>query len=586
MIWPSEDDWRLKYLQNLLDENALELTTGLNEVRKRRVRAVRDFARLPDAPHLGPTTLADLHQESAARARDPEWLQAHQLAVHYYRARAEQLCSKLTEKIDRTVLDPPNEARQLVATAIALWEDSGRDLPSSEVLLDLAPRLQGEETRDLGEGIAHIIEEYFAGPEVLDCLGAQERTRALFLAAKAAEELGNRTEVRRLEFFDRALYHLVAATATLPTERRPDGIRRMQILVEAAVRTVDPTNPGTADRYRSVVEACASDGEDGGLAALMNLRVPDDRTIAETRRIGLQLARRAIFLRTRILDSRSLHRDLLDAEVQDILLRWVRGSILAPPWARPDADSVAAQARVALTPVPADYIHPQWVVDVDRALSLVVRGSTLEVGSLDSYLERAARWQPDEGHREAGAAETKAAIELIDRAAADAVPYWLLQLLVVKGHAALGVRFLGDVCRHADRKGLDQPHRQQCCLVALDELAAIAASTSPQERGATRPTIPSSIHKRARQELIELAGHPELTTLALERLPFHRLDSTDAGRLRTLLNQRLEIFQEGLVDDIDDWRTQCVELAFLRALDRVNGSSWWTKSPRGRDPGP
>lgn len=149
-----------------------------------------------------------------------------------------------------------------------------------------------------------------------------------------------------------------------------------------------------------------------------------------------------------------------------------------------------------------------------------------------------------------------------------------LARLVRSGASGLGPKFLALVvleCLTCTYRGLAVATAGE---VALDELAAMAASTRPVDVQSDVNRFPSR-SAAARAELIGLAEHPELTAAALARVPHHRVEQGDMVRLQKLVADRAEVIDERPGDDMEVARSVAGELALMRALDAAGTDPVW-----------
>lgn len=133
------------------------------------------------------------------------------------------------------------------------------------------------------------------------------------------------------------------------------------------------------------------------------------------------------------------------------------------------------------------------------------------------------------------------------------------------GAEVFGVRFLVDSVLAIYSSAWDDELLMQMADASLDELASLAASTEPEALSAPQGAL--SIASEARRALLSLAGYPELTSVALARVPHHRIEAADVEILKRLVADRAEVFDERFAEGLEQARSVAGELALMRAMD-------------------
>jgi hypothetical protein len=138
--------------------------------------------------------------------------------------------------------------------------------------------------------------------------------------------------------------------------------------------------------------------------------------------------------------------------------------------------------------------------------------------------------------------------------------------MVRAGLRALGPRWAVNLAAHYLDQHVTDREYWGLVIMALDELSAWSAATELHG-------IPEEFQRRAVSSLIEVAGHPELTEWAINRVPLHRLSTADRRELSGLLLDRYEVMPTDWISDIQEDATEALEVAYLRALEQA-ALSW------------
>ncbi len=155
------------------------------------------------------------------------------------------------------------------------------------------------------------------------------------------------------------------------------------------------------------------------------------------------------------------------------------------------------------------------------------------------------------------------ALEALDDATRMAPQGGFLTRMVRAGMRAFGPRWAVNLAEHYLDRHLTDREYWDLVLVAMDELSAWAAATDLHG-------VPEEFQRRAISALIEIAGHPELTEWAVNRVPLHRLSLSDRRELAELLADRYDMMPIDWVSDAEADGTQAIEVAYLRALERTS----------------